>query len=98
MRFAIQPFAIVHGAVFESHFPQTVLVVVGVLAHVLITVWITEHPLTLHLALFPFPIINKSICPLLHTFALKVIVNKIPGVNRIILPSVRTFTVFLTIF
>ena len=98
MRFAIQPCAIVLGAVFESHYPQTLLVVVGMLAHVLISVWINEHPLSLHLAVFPIPIINKSICPLLHTFALKVIVNKIPSVNRIIRPSVRAFAMLLSIF
>ena len=97
MRFAIQPCAIVLGAVFESHYPQTLLVIVEMLAHVLISVWINEHPLSLHLAVFPIPIINKSICPLLHTFALKVIVNKIPSVNRIIRPSVRTFAMLLFI-
>jgi len=98
MRFAIQPCAIVLGAVFESHYPQTLLVIVEMLAHVLISVWIKEHPLSMHLAFFPIPIINKSICPLLHTFALKVIVNKIPSVNRIIRPSVRAFAMLLSIF
>ena len=97
MRFDIQPSALVLGAVFENHHPQTVLFVVKMLAYVLISVWIKEHPLTLHLALFSLPIINNSICPLLHTFTLKVIVNKIPSVNRIIRPSVRTFPVLLTI-
>jgi hypothetical protein len=67
------------------------------LAHILVSVWISEDPLTLHLALFPVPIVNKSVCPLLHTLTIKIIFGKVTGVSISIGPSISTLAVLLAV-
>ena len=97
MRLAIEPLTFVLSSVLESHYSLTLLVVFIVLALILVTVWISDYPQALHFALFPIPFINKTICPFLHTFALRAIVKKVSSVGITVWPGVCTMPMLFTV-